>query len=82
MTLTLNLYLDMVKMSHQTKIQVSMSRHSKVIARTDRHTDTQNSMKTFPHTRVFPLSQNVKNIEIPIHNDTSQLEFNVRGQHL
>ena len=35
----------MVKMYHYTTSEVSMSRHSKVIARTDRHTD---SMKTLP----------------------------------
>ena len=43
MTLVLELDLDIVKMSHHTKNEVSMSRHSKVIACTDRHTD---SMKT------------------------------------
>ena len=40
MTLVLKLDLDMVKMYHHTKNEVSMSRHSKVIARTDRQTDT------------------------------------------
>ena len=32
----------MIKMYHHTKNQVSMSIHWKVIAQTDRHTDTQN----------------------------------------
>ena len=45
MTLVLKLDLDMVKMSHHTKNEFSMSRHSKVFActdtQTDRHTDTQ-----------------------------------------
>ena len=49
MTLVLKLDLDLVKMSHHTKNEVSMSRHSKVIVctdtQTDRHTD---SMKTLP----------------------------------
>ena len=53
MTLILKLDLDMVKMYHHTKNEVSMSSHSKVIAQTDRqthahtHTHTQ-SMKTLP----------------------------------
>ena len=45
MTLVLKLDLDMVKMYDHTKNEVSMSRHSKVIARTHRHID---SMKTLP----------------------------------
>ena len=40
MTLVLKLDLDMVRMYHHTKCEVSMSRHSKISARTD-------SMKTF-----------------------------------
>ena len=40
MTLILKLNLDMVKMYHHTKNKVSMSRHSKFIARTDTHTHT------------------------------------------
>ena len=40
-TLVLKLELDMVKMYHHTKNEVSMSRHSKVIACTDTQTDTQ-----------------------------------------
>ena len=38
MILTLKLELDMVKMYHHTKNEVSMSRHSKVIAQRDRQT--------------------------------------------
>ena len=39
----------MVKMYHPTKNKVSMSRHSKVIARTDTQTDSHtDSMKTLP----------------------------------
>ena len=41
MTLLLKLDLDIVMMYHHTKNEVSMSRHSKVIARMDRHTDRQ-----------------------------------------
>ena len=49
LTLVLKLDLDMVKMYHHTKNQVSMSRHSKVIAQTDRQTDRHtDSMKTLP----------------------------------
>ena len=55
MTLVLKLDLDMVKMYLHTKNEVSMSRHSKVIARTDRQTRTHthththtHSMKTLP----------------------------------
>ena len=42
MTLILKLDLDIVKTYHHTKIEVSMSTHSKVIAQTqtDRQTDT------------------------------------------
>ena len=40
-------------MYHHTKNEVSMSRHSKVIARTDRQTDrhTEYENITFPQTR-------------------------------
>ena len=57
MTLVLKLDLDIVKMSHHTKNEVFMSRHSEVIALTDTHThrltDRQtethaDSMKTLP----------------------------------
>ena len=51
MALVLKLDLDMVKMSHHTKDEVSMSRHSKVIACTDTQTDRHictDSMKTLP----------------------------------
>ena len=53
MTLVLKLDLDMARMYPHTKNEVSMSRHSKVIARTDTQTHTQtqrhtDSMKTLP----------------------------------
>ena len=53
MALVLELDLDMVKMSYHTKNELSMSRHSKVIACTDTHTQThrQHENTTFPHTR-------------------------------
>ena len=49
MTLVLKSDLDMVKMYHHTKNEVSMSRHSKVIARTDRQTHRP------PHTRAVRI---------------------------
>ena len=53
MVLVLKLDLDMVKILHHTKNEVSMSKHSTVIVQTDRHTDRQtdthtDSMKTIP----------------------------------
>ena len=54
MTLILKLDLDMIKMYHHTKNEVSMSTGSKVIARTDtqteRHTDMTKTLP-LPHTR-------------------------------
>ena len=41
MTLIFKLDLDMVKMYHHAKNEISMSRYSKVKARTDTQTDTQ-----------------------------------------
>ena len=56
MALILKLDLDMVNMYHHTKHEVSMSWHSKVIARTDtqtgRHTHTRYENITFPYTWV------------------------------
>ena len=46
MTLILKFDLDMVKMSHHTKNEVSMSRHLKVIAQTDRQTHRHTDRKT------------------------------------
>ena len=58
MTLILKLDLDIVKMYHHTKNEVSMSTGSKVIARTDRQTDRHTHTHThttktlpLPHTR-------------------------------
>ena len=50
MTLILKLDLDMVKMYYHTKNEVSMSTHSKVIAKTDTHTHTQTDRWTDRHT--------------------------------
>ena len=50
MTLILKLDLDMVKMYFHTKNEVSMSSHSKVIARTDRQTHTDRQTDTHTHT--------------------------------
>ena len=44
LTLILKLDLDMVKMYHQTKDEVTMSSHSKVTTRMDRHTDTMKTL--------------------------------------
>ena len=49
MTLILNLDLDMVKMYLHTKNEVSMSSGSKVIAGTDRNTDTQTDTNDRKH---------------------------------
>ena len=49
--LILKLDLDMVKMYHHTKNEVSMSNYSKVIALTDTHTDTTKTLPP-PHTRI------------------------------
>ena len=66
MTLVLKLDLDMVKMYHHTKNEVSMLRHSKVIVQTDTHThiDTQMDRQThrqyenitFPHMRAVKIT--------------------------
>ena len=50
MTLILKLDLDMVKMYYHTKNEVSMSRHLKIIAHTDRQTDRQTDTHTHTHT--------------------------------
>ena len=72
MTLVLKLDLDMVKMYHYTKNEVSMLRHSRVIACTDKQTDRQIDTQTdrqyenitFPHRRVvninFPILEHLK----------------------
>ena len=49
MTLILTLDLDMVKMYHHTKNEVSMSNHSKAIAQTDRQIHTQTDRHTHTH---------------------------------
>ena len=46
MTLVLKLDLDIVNMSHHTRNEVSMSRHSNVTAQIDRHTDRQTHTHT------------------------------------
>ena len=57
MTLVLKLDLDMVKIYHQTKNEVSVTRHSKVIAQTDTHTHTHTGYEniTFPDTRAVNI---------------------------
>ena len=56
MTLILKFDLDMVKMYHHTKNEVSTSRHSKVIAQTDRQYENIN----FPHTRVVTMKSEME----------------------
>ena len=61
MTLVLKLDLDIVKMFHHTKDKVSVSRYSKVIARTDTqidtHTEYENiTLLTRAVTKVNPIS--------------------------
>ena len=52
MTLVLKLDLDMVKMYHHRRNEVSMSRYSKVNSPSgQRHTHRQYENITFPHTR-------------------------------
>ena len=63
MTLALKLDLDMVKMSHYSKNEDSMSRHSKVIACTDRQTDRQTDRKTHTHTHTHAGGQTHKQHE-------------------
>ena len=46
MTLILEIDLDIVKMYHHTKIEVSMSKGSKVITQTDKHTHTHTHTHT------------------------------------
>ena len=45
MILIVKLDVDIVKVAHHTKNEVSMSTHSKVVAQTDRHSDTQTRRK-------------------------------------
>ena len=67
MTLVLKLDLDMVKIICHTKNEVSMSKHSKVIA--DRQTGRQTHIQTyenitFPHTQVVKMVCHVEDISL------------------
>ena len=72
MTLILKLDLDIDKMYHHTKNEVSMPRHSKFIAQMDRqthiHTDTHRQTDrqyeniTFPHTRAVKMTKKIYNL--------------------
>ena len=55
MTLVLKLDVDIVKLYHHTKTEVSMSRHSKVTSQMDRQTHRQYEIITFPHTRAVKI---------------------------
>ena len=55
MTLILKPFLDMVKISHHTKNEVSVSRHSKDITQTDRQTHRQYENITFQQTRAVTI---------------------------
>ena len=62
MNLVLKLDLDMIKMYHHTENEVSMSRHLKVIARTDTQTHTQTHRH---HENItLPRTRGAKNITI------------------
>ena len=76
MTLILKLNLDMVKMYHHTKNEVSMSTGSKVIVQTDTHThththtDRQTDRQTHTHThthtdmtKILPLPHTLEVIK-------------------
>ena len=67
MTLILKLDLDMVKMYHHIKNEVSMSTGSKVIAQTDTHRQTDTHTDTtktlpLPHTREVTMLGLVTNV--------------------
>ena len=62
--MVLKLHLDIVKISHHTKNEVSRSRHSKVIACTDRQTHRQYENITFPHTRAVNIISLVPILEL------------------
>ena len=59
MALVPELGLNVVKMPHHTKNEVSMSRHSKVLPRTHTHTHPHAHIQyeniTFPHTRAVTM---------------------------
>ena len=74
MTLVLKLDLDMVKMYHHTKNEISMSRHSKVIARTDTETDKQYENITLPHTRTV-----IMEISWPVNGITPEFVNKARA---
>ena len=60
MSLVLQLDLDILEMYQHTKNEVSMSRHSKVIAlQTDRQTDTHTHRHTRYENITFPHTQTV-----------------------
>ena len=61
MTLILKLDLDMVKMYHHTKNEVSVSTGSKVIAQTDRqtHIQTHTHRQTDTHTHTHTHDENI-----------------------
>ena len=67
MTFILTFDLDMFKMYLHAKIEVSMSSGSKVIAWTDRNTDTQTDMTeniTYPHTRVVKMDTRLQRVSL------------------
>ena len=66
MTLILKLDLDMVKMYHHTKNEVSMSTGSKVIPRTHTHTDTHTQTHTHnTHTHTHTHTHTTKTLPLP-----------------
>ena len=67
MTLILKLDLDIIKMYLHTKNEVSSSRHSKVIARTDRqtHRQTHRQTDTQTHRHTHTHTDTTENITTP-----------------
>ena len=80
MILILKLDLDIVKMYHHTKNEDSKSRHSTVIAQTDRHTHTERQYEniTFPHmwaVKIEKYTGNIREICQPVIVKILQISY-------
>ena len=62
MTLVVKLDSDMVKILYHTKNEVSMSKHSEIIAQTDRQTHRQTDRHTHTHTHTNTHTDSMKTI--------------------
>ena len=67
MILILKLDLNMVMMYHHTKNEVSVSRHSKAIAQTDRQRDRQTDGQTHTHTHTHTYKKRDSMKTLPSH---------------